>query len=109
MSLSPSLFSEIFCIKHLNWILKTAELTESSGRLDERPVKNGEIDGVNPQTRQSDRQADETERDWQRKRQLHKTTTVIRSPGVYMCTLMHLDISPAVHDSSISAMHTSSL
>lgn len=111
MSLSPSLFSEIFCIKHLNWILKTAELTESSGRLDERPVKNGEIDGVNPQTRQSDRQADKTKRDWQRKRQLPKTTTqtVIRSPVVYMCTLMHLDISPAVHDSSISAMHTSSL
>lgn len=63
MSLSQSLFCEIFCIKHLNWILKTAELTESSGRLDERPVKNGEIDSVNPQTRQSDRQADKTKRE----------------------------------------------
>ena len=41
----------IFCVKHLNWISKTADLTESPGRLDERPVKSGETDGVNPQSR----------------------------------------------------------
>lgn len=41
MSLSPSVLPGIFFIKQLNWILKTADLTESSGRLDERPVKNG--------------------------------------------------------------------
>lgn len=50
------------CIAHLNWILKTAGLTESWGTLDERPVKSGGFswgcvgNGVNPQTRQSDRQ-----------------------------------------------------
>lgn len=32
----------------------------------------------------------------------------ILSPLYGMCTLEHLDISPAVHHSSISAMHTSS-
>ncbi len=48
----------IFCIMHLNWILKTADLTESLGRLDERPVNNGETDGVNPRSRQCGRLAD---------------------------------------------------
>lgn len=53
---------EIFCIKHLNWILKTTDLTDrleaDSGRLDERPTKNGETDRVNPQTRQRGSLAD---------------------------------------------------
>lgn len=80
MSLSPRLFFEIFCTKHLNWILKTAELTESSGWLDERPVKNGEIDSVNPQTRQSDRQADENGRDfWKKQLSLSYNVPMYRS------------------------------
>lgn len=58
MSPSPPFLPGIFCVKRLNWILKTADLTESSGRLDERPVKNGETDGMNPQTRQRGRPAD---------------------------------------------------
>lgn len=53
-----SLFPGIFCLKHLNWILKTTDLTESSGGIDERPVKNGESDRVNPQTRHRGRRAD---------------------------------------------------
>lgn len=40
--------------------MKTAGLTESSGRLDERQVKNRKIDSANPQSRQSERQADKT-------------------------------------------------
>ena len=57
MNLSPFFLHGIFCIKQLNWILKTADLTASSGRLDERPVKNGESDRLNPQTRQRGRRA----------------------------------------------------
>lgn len=40
--------------------MKTVGLTESSGRLDERQVKNRKIDSANPQSRQSDREADQT-------------------------------------------------
>lgn len=62
MNPSPFLLPGIFCMKHLNWILKTADLAESSGRLDETPAKNGETVGMgSPQTRQSGRLADRRE------------------------------------------------
>lgn len=77
-------------------------------------LRMGEIDSVNPQTRQSDRQADKTKRE-RRGKEAHSQNRRadgcprhILSPLYGMCTLEHLDISPAVHHSSISAMHTSS-
>lgn len=110
-SLPPFLLPGIFCIKHLNWILKTADLTESSGRLDERPVKNGERDGVNPQTRQSGRLADRPGEDDREKgrftdrpdRQLSLSCTVLAChTNAYTHASGHLDLQV----SNISAMHT---
>ncbi len=93
--------------------MKTADLTESSSRRDERPVNNGETDGVNPQTRQCGRLADRPGEDDREHSQIHrpphKQLSVMHYPTVQMLALAHLDISPAGQDSSISAMHTSSL
>lgn len=78
---SVFLLPGIFCIKHLIWIL-TADLTESSGRLDERPVKNGETDSVNPQTRQRGRLADRLREKLTDK----KTDSQAKQTDSYPCT-----------------------
>lgn len=98
MNPSPFLLPGIFCMKHLNWILKTADLAESSGRLDETPAKNGETVGMgSPQTRQSGRLADR--REWQRKGQTnhtdkypghalpYRTDAYTRTSGHFTCRL----------------------
>lgn len=69
--------------------MKTGGLTESSGRLDERQVKNRKTDSTNPQSRQSDRQADKTKGEWG----IHQTATqmtLIVTDNDIVCIYTHV-------------------